>query len=100
MNYASIKHPHRDAVAETTPWHIWSSAVYEIAGVSVADANRYATRERIQRAYRMGEAAWMAADAVRQFVVVGRRADRADGEVAALRADIHRGAVESRAGKR
>ena len=84
-------HPHRDATSETTPWHIWHGAVIEISGHSLADANRYATRERIQRAYQAGEPAWMAADVVNQFVTVGKREDRADGEVTALRRAIRAG---------
>ena len=82
-------HPGREATRETASWTIWSDAVYSIAGCSVEDANRYATRERIQRAYHAGEAAWMAADTVQQLVVGGRKADRADGEVDGLRRAIH-----------
>lgn len=82
-------HPGREANYATTPWNIWSSAVYEIAGCSVEDARRYATRERIQRAYHAGEAAWMAADTVQQLVAGGRRADRADDEVDGLRQAVH-----------
>jgi hypothetical protein len=84
-------HPGREATCETTPWHIWNSAVLEIAECSLDDAHRYATRERIQRAYRAGEAAWMAADTVQQLVIGGRRADRADGEIAGLRQAVRTG---------
>lgn len=80
----NTEHPGRDATSDTTPLHIWKSAVIEIAQVSEIDAHRYATRERIQRAYRAGEPAWMAADMVRQFVTVGKREDRADGETNSL----------------
>jgi hypothetical protein len=78
-------HPGREATCETAPWTIWSDAVYSIAGCAVDDAQRYATRARIQRAYRAGEAAWMAADMVQQLVAGGRKADRADSEVDDLR---------------
>lgn len=91
-----ISHPGRDATCATAPWTIWSDAVYTIAGVSVEDAHRYASRERIQRAYHAGEAAWMAADMVQQLVTGGRRADRADGEVAELRRAVRAGRLEGR----
>jgi len=87
-NTAATKHPGRDATNETAPRHIWESAVLEIASVPVADARKYATRERISRAYQAGEPAWMAADMVRQFVIAGRREDRAEAEVAGLRRAI------------
>lgn len=85
MTTMNTSHPGRDATNETAPRHIWESAVLEIASVSIDDARKYATRERISRAYQAGEPAWMAADMVRQFVTVGRREDRADAEVAGLR---------------
>lgn len=81
---SNTAHPGRDATSETAPYHIWHDAVFAIAEVPVVDGRRYATRERIERAYSAGEPAWMAADMVRQFVIVGRREDRADGEIAAL----------------
>lgn len=81
-------HPGRDATCETAPFHIWKSAVIEIAGVTVEAAHKYATLGRIQNAYHMGEPAWMAADAVLQFVTNGKRADRADGEVESMRRAI------------
>jgi len=73
---SNTKHPGRDARNDTTPWHIWEHAVFEIAGVSIEEGRKYATRERIQRAYRAGEPAWMAADMVRKFVDGARRAAR------------------------
>lgn len=82
---ADTTHPGRDATNETAPRHIWESAVLEIASVSIDDARKYATRERISRAYQAGEPAWMAADMVRQFVTVGRREDRADAEIDGMR---------------
>lgn len=87
-------HHSRDATSETTPRHIWESAVLEIAGVGQEDARRYATRERISRAYQMGEPAWMAADMVKQFVTVGRREDRADGEIDAMRRAVRQSIVK------
>lgn len=78
-------HPGRDATRDTTPWHLWHSSVLEIAGVSSDEAERYATRGRIQRAYQAGEPAYMAADMVRLLVRGGLIADRADDEVAGLR---------------
>ena len=83
---SNTQHPGRDARNETTPWHIWEHAVFEIAGVSVDEGRKYATRERIQRAYRAGEPAWMAADMVRKFVDGARRAAR---EVDGIN-DLHR----------
>lgn len=83
-------HPGRDATCETSPFHIWSSAVYEMSGVDVDTARKYTTRERIQRAYAAGEAAWMMADEIKQRVRGGQLADRADGEVAALRRIVRR----------
>jgi hypothetical protein len=73
---SNTKHSGRDARNETTPWHIWEHAVFEIAGVPVEEGRKYATRGRIQRAYQAGEPAWMAADMVRKFVDGARRAAR------------------------
>ena len=88
MKAINTSHPGRDATCETTPWHIWHDAVFAIAEVSVADGNQYATRERIQRAYQAGEPAWMTANMIQFVVTVGKREDRADGEVRAMRAMI------------
>lgn len=85
MSTMNTTHPGKDATCETTPGHIWRSAVLEIAGVSAADAEQYVTRERISRAYQNGEPAWMMADEVKTRVTIGKREDRADGEVQAMR---------------
>lgn len=80
-------HPGRDATCETAPRHIWGSAVMEIAGVTHDEAQKYAG-DRISRAYAAGEAAWMAADMVRELVRGGLVADRADSEVNGLRSMV------------
>lgn len=80
-------HPGRDATCETAPRHIWGSSVMEIAGVTHDEARKYAGAQ-ISRAYTNGESAWMAADMVRELVRGGLLADRADGEVAAMRCTI------------
>lgn len=72
----ATQHPHKDATVDTTPWHIWSDAVYAIAGVSIEEGQKYATRERVQRMFQAGEPAWMAADTVFAFVEGGRKAAR------------------------
>lgn len=64
----------------TTPWTIWSSQVLELARVSCEDMEQYFTRERLSRAYSMGEAVWMAADAVAFLVTNGKREDRNERE--------------------
>jgi hypothetical protein len=60
---------------ETTPWHVWHVAVYEIAKVDVHDAEKYGVRERMGRWYSDGMPAWMAADSARAFVQGGKKAD-------------------------
>jgi hypothetical protein len=90
---SNTKHPGRDARNDTTPWHIWEHAVFEIAGVSVEEGRKYATRERIQRAYRAGEPAWMAADMVRKFVDGARRAAREVDGIEDLRRVMIAGAL-------
>ena len=90
---SNTEHPGRDARNETTPWHIWEHAVFEIAGVSVEDGRKYATRERIQRAYQAGEPAWMAADMVRKFVDGARRAAREVDGIDDLRRAMIAGAL-------
>lgn len=81
-----ISHPHATATRDTTPWHIWHAAVYEIAGVSVEEGRAAATRARIERWYQAGEPAWMAADALLAFVRGARQAAREDDGRAAIRA--------------
>lgn len=92
---SNTQHPGRDATNETTPWHIWEHAVFEIAGVPVEEGRKYATRERIQRAYRAGEPAWMAADMVRKFVDGARRAAREVDGIDDLRRVMIAGALPS-----
>lgn len=82
---SKTNHPHRDATSETTPWHIWHAAAHEMSGCSLEDLRKYVARERIQAAYNAGESVWMVADEIKLRVKQGRLADRADGEVAALR---------------
>lgn len=77
-------HHGRDATCETTPRNIWASAVYEISGVTHVEGKKYAGA-RISRAYANGEPAYIAANMVRELVREGLIADRADGEVAAMR---------------
>ena len=89
-------HPGSEATNDTAPRHIWLSSVVEIAGVSMDDANKYATRERLSRAYQAGEPAWMAADMVRQFVRGGQLADRADHEIGAMRRAVRSAILSSR----
>jgi hypothetical protein len=89
----------RSADLENTPFHIWHDLVFELAGVSVEEGRKYATRERIQRAYQMGEKAWMAADMVRQFVRGGRLVDRGDAEVEGLRRMIRSSFSKSRSSR-
>jgi len=84
-------HPWRDGVRDTTPRHIWLDAVYAMSGASVEDATRYVGRDRLSRMYQAGEPAWMAADAVRQFVHNGKIADRAEGEVESMRRAVRTG---------
>lgn len=90
---SNTQHPGRDARNETTPWHIWEHAVFEIARVPVDEGRKYATRERIQRAYRAGEPAWMAADMVRKFVDGARRAAREVDGIDELRRVMIAGAL-------
>ena len=78
-------HPHRDATNDTTPWTIWSAAAHEMSGASLEDIRACVPRERLTTAYSAGEAAWMMADEIKVRVRGCKLADRADGEVAALR---------------
>jgi len=65
---------------ETTPSHIWTSQVLQLADVSFEDMANYFTRERLSRAYSAGEPVWMAADALRVFVRDGKRHERIERE--------------------
>lgn len=65
-------HPWAVATRETTPWHLWESAMLEIAGVGTEEARAAASRERIQRWYQAGESAGAAADMLRAFVAGAR----------------------------
>jgi hypothetical protein len=71
--------------SSTMPFHQWKSAALEAAHVSEEDAHRYVTRERIQRMFHAGEPVWMAADAIKTFVTIGKREDRAERETSYLR---------------
>lgn len=86
MSTVKSTHPHAAATSTTTPWHIWSSAAVEIAAVSYEDMERWFTRERLTRAYQLGEPAWIAADAIRAFVAGARKAERDDDSRATIRA--------------
>lgn len=66
---------------ETTPYHIWSSQVLDLANVSFVDMERLFTRERLSRAYSAGEPVWMAADALKSFVRDAKRHERVEREV-------------------
>jgi hypothetical protein len=70
---------------ETMPCHQWVSAVVDVAKVSVADMEAYCTRARMHMMFNAGEPVWMAADALKTWVRIGKRADRADSEVDGLR---------------
>jgi len=49
-----------DNTKETTPYTIWLDSVLGLAAASVADMEKYATRERLVRWYQAGEPVWMA----------------------------------------
>jgi hypothetical protein len=66
---------------DTMPMHQWVSSVIEAAGVSVDDAERLVTRERLHLWFRTGEPVWMAADSARHMVSIGKRHERAEREV-------------------
>lgn len=70
---------------ETMPCHQWVSAVVDAAAVSTEDMERYCTRARMHMMFNAGEPVWMAADALKQWVRNGKRADRNDSEVDGLR---------------
>ena len=91
----TTRHHGADATNETAPWLIWESAVFEIAGCSVEDGRSAATAERIRLWYRSGEPAWMAADALRAFVVGARKAATEDDGRSVIRA-AHRASLASR----
>lgn len=59
----------------TTPRHIWMSQVFALALVTRKDANKYCTRERINRWASDFMPVWMAADSLRAFVEGGKRAE-------------------------
>jgi hypothetical protein len=57
------RHDYRaNSTKETTPWLIWIDNVLGLAKASHDDVAHF--RDRLQRAYQAGEAAWMAADEV------------------------------------
>jgi len=68
------------------PAHQWVSAVIEAARVSEVDMETYCGRARLHVFLNDEMPVWMAASTLRQFVVGGKRHDRADDEIASLTA--------------
>jgi hypothetical protein len=72
---------------ETATWVIWFDEVVKLAKVSIEQCKPY--RERMCRAYQMGEPAWMAADELGFRVRQSEKMQAADREVAFLQSTIH-----------
>lgn len=70
---------------ETMPMHHWMSSVMDGARLSEVDLDRYVTRERMHLWFHHGETVSGAVDMVRRLVINGRREERADAEVDAMR---------------
>ncbi len=64
----------------TTPRHIWMHQVVTLADVSHEDMETYCTRERMNRAYSLGEPVYMAANTLKHFVANGKRHARVERE--------------------
>jgi hypothetical protein len=70
---------------ETMPMHHWMSSVMDGTHLSEVDLDRYVTRERMHLWFHHGETVSGAVDMVRRLVINGRREERADAEVDAMR---------------
>lgn len=69
-------------------YFMWKSAVLEAAHVSEEDAHRHCGRKRLEMMFDAGEPVWMAAEAVKIFVKVGKRESKADREASYLRSKM------------
>lgn len=70
----------KDATSETAPWHLWLDAVLMGAKASMDEAKPF--MDKLKLWFKSGEAVWMAADGLKQFVKgrkIGARADREAG---------------------
>jgi hypothetical protein len=75
----------KDGTRSTMPWPIWQDAVLEMADVSMADMRTYVGRARVSRWYADDMAVWLAAGSVRDFVKLGKNAERLDRNEPSLR---------------
>jgi len=66
------------STSKTTPRHIWMHEVYELAMVSNDDGLRYCGRERLNRWYQDEMPVWMAAQSLKDFVMLGKKAERTE----------------------
>lgn len=88
---SAVAHPRRDATIETTPSHLWMSAVIEMARCEVKDSEPH--RERLWAWFRAGEPVWMAADGLRQLLRGERIAAAEERERRVIAAGIIGGAA-------
>ena len=75
----------KDGKRGTMPWHLWQDAVLEMADVSHADMSTYVGRARLSRWYGDEMPVWIAAGSVRDFVKLGKAAERQDRAEPSLR---------------
>lgn len=75
----------KDMRRETTPWHLWQDAVLEMADASHADMSKYVGRARLSRWFADNMPVWLAAGSVRDFIKLGKAAERQDRNEPSLR---------------